>query len=90
MANTYNTVTVQSSGSTLIVAANTWRTGLTVYNNGTPIVYIGTDSSVATTTGMPLANTANYDFNGYKVYKGPIYGLAASATSDVRYIEWTQ
>ncbi len=90
MANTYNTVTVQSSGSTLIIAANTWRKGLTIYNNGTPTVYVGTDTSVATGTGIPVLNNGNYDFQGYKVYKGAVYGIAASATSDVRYLEWTE
>ena len=90
MANTYNTVTVQSSGATLILAANNWRTGLTLYNNGSVIIYIGTDASVATTTGIPMAAAAAYDFNGWQSYKGAIYGIAASATADVRYLEWTK
>ncbi len=90
MANTYNTVTVQSSGATLILAANTWRCGLTLYNNGSVTVYLGTDSSVATTTGMPILAAGSYDFNGWQSYKGALYGIAASATADVRYIEWTK
>lgn len=89
MANTYNTVTVQSSGATLILAANAWRTGMTIYNNSSVTVYIGTDSSVATSTGIPLLAGANYDFNSWQAYRGPVYGLAASATADVRYMEWT-
>lgn len=90
MANTYNTVTVQSNAATLIIAANTWRAGLTIYNNGSVTVYVGTDSSVATSTGIPILAGGNYDFLGYQVYKGVIYGLAASATADVRYLEWTK
>lgn len=90
MANTYNTVTVQSSGATLILAANTWRSGCTIQNNGSVTVYIGTDSSVATGTGIVLTAGSNYDFNGFQNYRGPIYGLAASATADVRYMEWTK
>lgn len=90
MANSYNTVTVQSSSSTLILAANTNRVGITLYNNGSVTVYIGTDSSVATTTGIVMAAGAAYNFNGWKAYRGPIYGIAASATADMRYLEWTQ
>lgn len=90
MANSYNTVTVQSSGATVILAANTWREGITLYNNGSVTVYIGTDSSVATGTGMPMLAGAAYDFNGWQQYKGALYGIAASATADVRYLEWTR
>lgn len=90
MANSYNTVTVQSSGATVILAANTWRCGMTLYNNASVTVYIGTDASVATSTGMPMLAGAAYDFNGFQSYKGPIYGIAASATADVRYLEWTK
>lgn len=90
MANSYNTVTVQSSGATVILAANTWRTGITLYNNGSVTVYIGTDSSVATATGMPMAAGASYDFNGWQSYKGALYGIAASSTADMRYLEWTK
>lgn len=90
MANSYNTVTVQSSGSTLILAANSWRSGLTLYNNGSVTVYIGTDSSVATTTGLPMLAGATYDLNGWQQYKGVVYGIAASATADMRYLEWTR
>ncbi len=90
MANSYNSVTVQSNAATLILAANAWRTGLTLYNNGSVVVYIGTDASVAVATGMPMAAAAAYDFNGWEGYRGPIYGIAASATADMRYLEWTQ
>ncbi len=90
MANTYNTVTVQSSGATLILAANTWRSGCTIMNNGSPTIYVGTDSSVATGTGIPIPGGGNYDFNGFQNYRGPIYGIAASATADTRYLEWTK
>lgn len=90
MANSYNTVTVQSSGATLILAANTNRVGITLYNNSSVTVYIGTDTALATGTGMPMLAGAAYDFNGWKVYRGNVYGLAASATADMRYLEWTQ
>lgn len=89
MANTYNSVTV-TSAATVIVAAETWRSGLTLYNNGSVTVYIGTDSSVTSSTGMPLAAAGAYDFNGFMSYRGPIYGITASSTADVRYLSWTK
>lgn len=90
MANSYNSVTVQSSGATLVLASNTWRQGITLYNNGSVTIYIGTDASVATATGIPMLAGAAYDFNGWQQYKGPLYAIAASATADVRYLEWTR
>jgi hypothetical protein len=90
MANSYNTVTVQSASATLILAANTWRSGVTIYNNSSVTVYIGTDSSVSSSTGMVVGAGGAYDFNGWFSYRGDIYGRAASATADVRYLEWTK
>ncbi len=89
MANTYNTVTVQSSGATLILAANTWRKGVNLYNNGSVVVYIATDSSVATGTGTPILPQGQFTSDGFSPIKGAIYGIAASSTADMRYIEWT-
>lgn len=90
MANSNNAVTVQSSGATLILAANANRVGVTLYNNGSVTVYIGVNSSVSTSNGIVLAAAGAYDFNGWKCYRGDIYGIAASATADMRYLEWTQ
>ncbi len=89
MANTYNTVTVGTAAG-LVLAANTWRIGCTIMNNGGATIYLGTDSSVATGTGIPVGQGGNYDFNGYNNYKGPIYGISGSANQDVRYMEWTK
>jgi len=89
MANSYNTVTV-TSAATLVKAANSWRAGITLYNVGTATVYVGTDSSVTSSTGMPVAQGGAYDFNGWEGYRGDIYAITASSTADLRYLEWTQ
>lgn len=87
----YTTVTV-TNAATLIVAANTQRLSLIVVNTGTPTVYIGQDESVTAANGVPIKTDGNLteDNGGTKMYCGPIYGITASATSDVRYWERTR
>ncbi len=89
MAISYNTVTVQSASVTLIKAANNARRGIQVYNNGSVIIYVGPDSSVTTGTGIPVLPQSLYETSGEKQgWRGSVYGIAASATADVRYFEW--
>ena len=84
----YNTVTVTTS-ATLIVANNTQRQSILVTNTGTGTVYLGPDSSVTTSNGMPLVTNGTYaeDSGGTRMFLGDIYGIVASGTSDVRYWE---
>lgn len=89
MAIAYSNVTVQSTSPTLIKASNNARRGIQVYNNGNVIIYVGPDSSVTTSTGIPVLPQSLYETSGEKQgWRGAIYGLAASSTSDVRYFEW--
>lgn len=83
----YNTVTVQTS-ATQILPANNGRRGFVIYNNGGNIMYIGFDSSVATTTGLPILPQASYDLNGDRCWRGAVYGIAVTSSDDVRYWEW--
>lgn len=89
MANSYNTVSVGVT-AVLVLAANTWRIGCTIMNNGSVTIYVGSDASITTANAIPIGAGGNYDFNGYNNYKGPIYGISASAAQDVRYLEWTK
>lgn len=89
MAISYNTITVQSSGATLIKAANNARRGIQVYNNGNVIMYVGPDANITTSNAIPLLPQSLYETSGEKQgWRGAIYGLAASATADCRYFEW--
>lgn len=89
MAISFNTVTVQSSGATLIKGANNARRGIQVYNNGSVIVYVGPNSSITTSNAIPILPQSLYETSGeHQAWRGSIYGIAASATSDVRYFEW--
>jgi hypothetical protein len=86
----YGTVTVSSSaGGTLIVAANPKRIGLIIVNSSAPTVYLGHDTNVTTTNGIPLKTDMNLteSSGGEKMYQGPFYGITASSTSDIRYDE---
>jgi hypothetical protein len=83
----FNTITVTNS-ATEIVGANPQRLSLILTNTGSPTVYIGQDTSVTTSNGVPLKTdgTLTEDSGGTKMYCGPIYGICDSS-SDVRYWE---
>ena len=84
----YNTVTV-SDTATEIVPANTKRRNVTLSNVDTSVtVYIGPDSSITTSNAIPLyAFQTRDDKFISEGYQGPIYGIVASGTVDVRYWE---
>ena len=86
---TYNTVTV-SNVATLILAPNTARLSLLLVNASTDTtIYIGQDTSVTTTNGVPIYPESNLteDSGGTKMYCGPIYGIVSTGTADCRYWE---
>lgn len=86
----YGTITVTTS-ATLVVNANTKRQDLIITNNSVSTdVYIGQDSSVTTSNGLPLyANqTRERSRNGGTYgWLGPVYAICASGTADIRYWE---
>ena len=56
------------------------RAGLSLVNNGTQIVYIGTTSVVTTTTGFPLEPSVRIIDN---TTEEAFYAIVASGTGDV-------
>lgn len=85
MASSVNTVTV-SSTATLIIAANANRQELIITNNSVSTdIFIGIDSSVTSSTGLPLyANQSREKSRGFGTWLGPVYGITASSTADIR------
>jgi hypothetical protein len=81
----YSSVTVGNT-ATLLVAANTARLSLVIENNGSVTVYLGPDTSVSSSNGIPLLADGSFqeDSGGARMYQGDIYGVTASDTSDVR------
>lgn len=89
MSATYNAVTISSTATNILPADNN-RRGFMITNNGGNIVYIGFDSSVTSSNGIQILPQDKFDLTGeHNVYKGAVWGITASSTSDVRYWEWT-
>lgn len=85
----YIAVTVASTaGGTQILPANNERRGVIVYNNGGNTLYIGFDTALTSSNGMPVLPQASFTLNGDRCWRGVIRGIATSATDDVRVWEW--
>ena len=65
-----------------IVAANSSRRRLLVKNRGSVAIYLGV-AGVTTTTGFRLDIGKSKIFN----HKEALYGITASGTADIRYLE---
>ena len=86
--STYNAVTIQST-ATQVLSGNAERKGAIFSNNGTQTLFLGMDSSVTTSNGLPLVANGTLtmdDFGG--VWKGQVWGIVASSTADLRYWEF--
>lgn len=85
MAATATNVSV-TNVATLIIDGNARRQELFITNNGvTPDAYIGPDNTVTSTTGLPLysGQTRERD-RGFGTWLGPVWGITASGTADIR------
>ena len=89
--SSYGTITV-TTAATLIIDDNTSRKEIDIVNtDNSTTVFIGQDTSVTTLNGFPVY--PNQNRSKVKVltdYMGPIYGIVASGTSNVRFWESTQ
>lgn len=84
---TYNQVSV-TTGATAILAANATRAGASITNPGPSVVYIGTTNAVTTGTGTPLGAGASYIIDS-PIWEGGVWGIVASSTQTVSYIDYT-
>lgn len=89
MAVNQSAVTV-TSAATLVLASKPGRRMFVIKNNGTVIIYLGTDTSVTSTNGIPLMPQDSFSQNGSRMYMGAWYGITASSTADVRYIDYNE
>lgn len=84
MAASYGTVSVGSS-ATRIIASNNNRRGSLIFNVSAGTVYLGMDVNVTIANGYPLLQNASFTNSGQNaVWKGAIYGIVASGSSDCR------
>lgn len=69
-----------STTAVQLVGGDTGRACVYLHNQDTDTIYIGPDSTVSSTTGIPVAqNTVFHDEYSYD----PWYGITASGTSDM-------
>lgn len=71
--------------ATLIVAADRARSGITITNTGTTVVYLGENNTVLTTTGhyLPGSAGASQSFST----TGAIYGITSGGSATVTYLQ---
>lgn len=84
MSSTYGAVTVTNTATQIMPATN-GRFLFVIYNNGATPIYIGFDTSVLSTTGIPIPPQSNYTQNGQKIWPGAVYGITASSSADTRF-----
>lgn len=88
----YGQVTVGTGSAALVVSANTLRLSLIIVNNGNSLIYLGNDSLVTSSTGLPI-NTVDSsggyfeDNGGARTYLGDYYAISQDSTNDVRFWE---
>lgn len=87
-AASYNAVNVTST-QTSILPASRDRAGWIIHNVSTSTVYIGNDTSVGTTTAMPVLPGEKVVNDGRYAWRGAIRAIgAANTSSEIRYFEW--
>lgn len=87
----YGAVEVTTT-ATLLVAENCERKEIILTNNNDEdvVVYIGMDANVTVDNGTPFyGNQTRGHARGFGTYLGPIWGIVANGTCDVRYWETT-
>ena len=78
------TTAAPTTSATLLLAANGSRQSALLSNNGSQTVYVGKNSSVTTSNGVPIpAGSSLTD----KSSRDAWYGITASGTGDMRICE---
>lgn len=80
-------VTVDGTAD-VIVAANTSRHGLILYNAGSVEVFFGFTSGVTSSNGIKIFPEGQFLLGGFGIYRGVVYGITASSSTTVRFQEW--
>lgn len=84
----YGNLSIGTSSSIVIVSDNARKAAI-IYNNGSAVVYLGMDSTVTTTNGLPILPQASLETaNRYGGWRGDIYAISGSPSQDIRYWYW--
>jgi hypothetical protein len=78
-----------SGNATKIVSANPKRISIVIQNLNAQTVYIGKDSSITAGQEPFILQNGSFqeDNSGGRMWKGDIYGITSTSTSDVVYWE---
>lgn len=80
----YGNVSIGAAAA-VIKAAKSTRRYIYIYNaHASQTLYLGFDSSVTTSNGLPVAAGQSIKLEGYI---GVIYGIGSGAATDTRYLE---
>lgn len=86
-SGSFGTVTVGTT-ATLIKPANSSRIALIITpNTSGKIIFIGLDNSVTTANGIQLNQDDVFTIDQNNLYTGAIFGIVATGTIDIRFIE---
>jgi len=84
----YASVTITTT-ATEILPDNKWRKSAIITNTTSTNVYLGFDNSATTSNGFLLGQEDVWDTNEPRPYVGPVFGIVASGSIDVRYMDLT-
>ena len=86
MATTTNFAVSVGTTATEIIAAKAERTSFYIENaEAVTTIFVGGDNTITTVTGLPVqAGGIITEDMGHRMWKGPIFGIVATGTADVR------
>lgn len=84
----YNTVTV-TTNATKILSSNAERKGCLIANTSNQTVFLGMDSSVTTSNGLPVPANGTFNNAGLEAaWRGDVWGIVSGTTADCRFWEF--
>lgn len=85
----YGSVTVSTDTAVCIISANTQRLSLIISNLGNYNIYLGSDASVTSNTGIAVESGSSYfeDSGGQRTYLGDYYAIGENSSNNVSYWE---
>ena len=83
----YGAVSLATNTAATIVTANPKRISLIITNIGLSSAFVAPDSSVTSANGIVITANGAFteDSGGTRMYQGPFYGIAGSASTNITY-----
>ena len=83
----FGAVSLSTNNAATIVTANTQRISIIFTNIGVSSAFVADTSAVTSANGIVLTANGTWaeDSGGDKIYSGPYFGIAGSASTDITY-----